>query len=420
MKILHLTDLFHPSIGGLESHVLNLVRERQRRGHEISVVTLTLQGPPSRRIEDTGYLVYRIASGATKLTWLYENLDRPFSPPFPDPIVSRELRRIVDHDMPDAVHAHNWMAYSYLAIKRPDDPPLLWMQHDYSLGCPKKTAMYSHGDGVCPGASLTHCLTCAPAQYGRLKGTAITVGLRAANRVLTKKTDKLVANSTPVVRFDEDSVLSAERMEVVGTFVGSDLAAESLSVPRPDFLPPDDGYILFVGALGAHKGVYELLDAYSRLREGKPPLVFLGTPQPDSPSSWPDDVIVQHNVDHAQVMSAWRHCGIGVIPSKWAEPFGLVAVEASSMGKPIVASRIGGLADLVLDGVTGFAVAPGNVSELTTALQRLVDDPELRRILGEQGVTFAQRFSVTSVTDHLDEVTQNMIDEHRAARGRTN
>ena len=41
MKILHLTDLFHPNIGGLESHVLNLVRERQRRGHEISVVTVS-------------------------------------------------------------------------------------------------------------------------------------------------------------------------------------------------------------------------------------------------------------------------------------------------------------------------------------------------------------------------------------------
>jgi glycosyltransferase involved in cell wall biosynthesis len=71
-----------------------------------------------------------------------------------------------------------------------------------------------------------------------------------------------------------------------------------------------------------------------------------------------------------------------VAPSLWQEPFGLVAVEAMAAGKPVIASRTGGLADIVRDGESGLLVPPGDAPALAAALERLLDDIALRRAMG--------------------------------------
>ena len=67
------------------------------------------------------------------------------------------------------------------------------------------------------------------------------------------------------------------------------------------------------------------------------------------------------------------------------EGFGLVYLEAGAHGLPIVAHAIGGVPEAVIDGYTGLLVAPGNTAALTAAFARLLDDPTLRRNLGEAG-----------------------------------
>ena len=76
---------------------------------------------------------------------------------------------------------------------------------------------------------------------------------------------------------------------------------------------------------------------------------------------------------------------ICAVPSVWEEPFGLVAVEAMACERPVCASRVGGLQDIVVDGETGLLVAPGDAEALATALARLLDDAVLRRSMGTAG-----------------------------------
>jgi glycosyltransferase involved in cell wall biosynthesis len=97
-------------------------------------------------------------------------------------------------------------------------------------------------------------------------------------------------------------------------------------------------------------------------------------------------------------MEAWRHAGIGLVPSLWPEPFGLVAVEAMRSGVPVVASRIGALPGIVVDGVTGILVTPGESAELRAAIRRLDQDPELRARMGAAGLMQARQFSAETVT----------------------
>ena len=86
-----------------------------------------------------------------------------------------------------------------------------------------------------------------------------------------------------------------------------------------------------------------------------------------------------------QLPELYAGADICVVPSVWREPFGIAAVEAMAAGKPVVASRAGGLADIVADGVTGLLVEPGDAVALADALARLIADPGLREKMGRAG-----------------------------------
>jgi len=99
------------------------------------------------------------------------------------------------------------------------------------------------------------------------------------------------------------------------------------------------------------------------------------------------------------------------IPSIWEEPFGLVAAEAMMMGRPVVASRTGGLPEVVEDGHTGFLVTPKDEEALATALLRLLCNRELANQMGAAGRRIAlAQFTEENVTKGFLEVYQRLLD----------
>jgi glycosyltransferase involved in cell wall biosynthesis len=373
-------------------------------------------GRPSDEVEDVGVRVHRIAAGFERLPFGWAARDvAPYHPPCPDPVVAATLRRILDRERPDVVHAHNWMVYSYLAFKTKAHPPVLWMQHDYSLACAKKTRRFTSPDERCPGASLGRCVRCASDQYGVTKSAAVTLGLYASNAALLRRVDRFVANSEPVARRAREAVGLRADVTVVSSFVEDDLAAQADAVPRPGYLPAGDGYLLYVGGLGPHKGVQDLLDAYGRLA-APPPLVVLGAPMAGQPERWPDGAIVRERVPHHEVMAAFKHCAMGIVPSRWEEPFGFVALEAGAVGKPVVATDVGGLRGVVLDGETGVLVPPRDPAAIARAVQELLDDPARAVAMGEAGRRHAGTFSVRLAAPRFDALLEELVERHRAGR----
>ena len=389
LRILQVTDLFEPFIGGMEQHVKTLSRELAQRGHDVTVATAHLPGTAVNETVD-GFRIRRITGwcGRALAGW-YERVEAPFHPPVPDPGVVAALKRIIEESRPDVVHAHGWITYSCLAIARHQRLALVVTLHDHSFACARKTLMHK-GLEVCAGPRLDVCLRCAPGQYGIVKGAALTMGLRAA-RPLHNRVESWVAIS----RFVADS----SRCAMPHGCTISVIPPTSAQPPpgrRPAWLPAD-GYALFVGALGRHKGLNWLLDAYAG-GGFRRPLVVVGTTQHDTPRTWPAGVVVRTDVPHQEVMDTWRHAGIGLVPSLWPEPFGLVAVEAMRSGVPVVASRIGALPGILADGITGILVTPANTAELRAAIRRLEDEPTLRRTMGAAGLVQAEKFSPETVT----------------------
>ena len=103
-------------------------------------------------------------------------------------------------------------------------------------------------------------------------------------------------------------------------------------------------------------------------------------------------------VPPAELHRLYARAAVVACPSH-REGFGVACLEAMAHGRPVVASGVGGLLDLVVNGETGILVEPGNVPSLRAALGRLLADPELRRRMGEAGRRrAAEHFAWPTVT----------------------
>lgn len=415
MRIVQLTDFYRPTIGGLERHVETLSRESAKLGHEVIVVTLRTGDLPARE-EIDGVRIVRINGWSTKFSRLYADPNRPFHPTFPDPGALASLRAVIAETRPDIVHSHSWIENSYYPLydASPEGPAHVVTLHDYGLACAKKT--YQHQSGTCASPGLAKCVSCATKDYGPVRGPALAIGQRAGRRML-RRADAYLAISGTVAASARQVLPPDMRIELVPSMVAEGLAELAETTPRPDFLPPEDGYLLFVGALGPHKGVDVLLEAYRRLRH-RVPLVLIGTPRADTPEIDDPKVRIVRDVPSAKVMSAWRHCSVAIVPSVWEEPMGQVAVEAMLAQRPVVASDVGGLRDIVVNEETGLRVPPRDPAALAEAIDRLLDDPTLCKQMGLAGSEKAVRYTSQVVVPEILTVFESVLERRRRAAGR--
>jgi glycosyltransferase involved in cell wall biosynthesis len=152
--------------------------------------------------------------------------------------------------------------------------------------------------------------------------------------------------------------------------------------------PTEPPAVLFVGRLSAEKGILELVQAADGMK-----LVVAG----DGPLRERVPGALGF-VPHHELGPLYERAAVVAVPSH-REGFGVACAEAMAAGRPVVASAVGGLLDLVVDGETGLLVPPRDVQALRAALERLLADGELRQKLGAAGrERVRERFSWPAVT----------------------
>lgn len=404
MKILMLAQFYPPIIGGEERHVRNLSIALAARGHDVSVATLAGADAPDFEVE-SGVKVYRIKGSMQRASFLFKEADRAHAPPFPDPELTLNLRRIIRREAPDIVHAHNWLVHSVLPLKSPRGPRLVLTLHDYSHVCARKNFM--HEGKPCAGPATAKCLSCAGEQYGTAKAAVTTLANFASSRLERAVVDKFLTVSSAVAEGNQLARFGVP-FEVVPNFVPDSIGVLSDEVdPRVDLLPKD-GFILFVGDLQRLKGTDKLIEAYATLK-GARPLVLIGRPGPDTPRNLPPNVTIHHNWPHTAIMHAWSRCTFGVAPSVWPEPCATVVMEAMGVGKPFIATGIGGMPDLVDDGVSGLIVPPGDVAALAAALHRLDSDAALRERMAAGARIKVQTLMAKAVVPRIERIYEELL-----------
>jgi glycosyltransferase involved in cell wall biosynthesis len=187
-------------------------------------------------------------------------------------------------------------------------------------------------------------------------------------------------------------------------YVPVDLAPSPAAAPWPTGNGPVVG---FVGRIEPRKGALDLARAAPAIRDGAPGarIVVLGDEPPYAPDpEYTRRVLGSSEVEHHpwsdHAPGLMGHLDVLVLPS-YEEPFATVLAEAMAVGTPVVATRIGGLPEMVRDGVTGRLVAPGAPGELAAAVLEVLGR---REEMGAAARAHASRFGVDGYVDRVEQL----------------
>jgi len=264
-------------------------------------------------------------------------------------------------------------------------------------------------EALCDGPGVRKCLGCASDHYGPAKGIPTTLASWGMAAIERAAVDMFVPVSQATAA-GNGLIGGRQPFRVIPNFLSDDDTALHDSWDQYLAQLPAEPFLLFVGDLRRFKGLDVLLRAYASLKE-PPKLVLIGRITAEAPTSFPPNVLVLNSWPHGAVIAAWQHAIAGLLPSIGLETFGIAALEGMASGRPVIASRIGGLADVVVDGETGFLVPPGDAEALRQAIERLLADAALRERMGQAAARWAAEFRAGAVVPRIEQVYRQLLQD---------
>src|SRR3954447_25773297 len=195
VRVMMLAQSVAPIVGGEERVVEDLSRELVARGHDVSIATLRQPGD-SAPDELAGARVHTMRSTSYRIARTNQDTERRHAPPAPDPETVFDLRRVLQRERPQIVHAHNWIVPPSLPLAREAQSALVLSLHDYGLVC--ATKRLRRKDEVCSGPAPVKCQLCAAEHYGPVKGLVAAFGTRSSESRLRRNVDVFLPVSSTV------------------------------------------------------------------------------------------------------------------------------------------------------------------------------------------------------------------------------
>lgn len=311
-----------------------------------------------------------------------------------NPRVYRDIRGIIKKERPEVIHFHNTFPLispsAYYAARK-EHIPVIQTLHNYRLLC-SSAILYREGRTCeeCIGRKVPW----PGVYYGCYKESmAFSAGV-AAMLTLHRSLgtwDKMVTSYIAMTEFARNK------------FIEGGLPAGKITV-KPHFLDSDPGagkgegdYAIFVGRLSSEKGVETLLNAWRELGNtlklkivGDGPLAprIKQVAQGNSNIEWLGSKSTR------EVYALMRNATCLIFPSEWYETFGLVVIEALAHGTPVIASRIGGVSEIVEHAKTGLLFMPGDQHDLIRQIHWLRNNPQqVSKMRQEARLRFLAKYS---------------------------
>jgi glycosyltransferase involved in cell wall biosynthesis len=171
------------------------------------------------------------------------------------------------------------------------------------------------------------------------------------------------------------------------------------AVPQLDRRPHDGVVLAFAGRFGPQKALDVLFGAVARVPEVRLRVAGAGVLDGDPPPN----AELLGALPREQVLRLFADADASVLSSSW-ENFPHTVVESLAVGTPVIATRVGGVPEVVEDGVNGLLVAPGDVEALAGAIRRFAAEPELRVRLREAAAPSVARFAPEVVYGELERI----------------
>jgi glycosyltransferase involved in cell wall biosynthesis len=314
------------------------------------------------------------------------------------------IRHFLRRERPDLVHFHNiFPLLTPAAVReaRHHGTPVVLTVHNYRFACPAGTLLRNgqiHEDCI-EGSSLLCGLRNARGVWTESIAYGIALEIQRRTRMLQRWVDAYVTPSRFAALMLARAGYPKDRIHTIshGTPI-----AETPSRPG--------SYALYAGRLSPEKGTHTLIAA-SRLAPDVPLVVAGdGVLAPLLRAAAGAEIAYVGRVDHGKVDELMRLAAFTVIPSECYEnqPYG--ALESMAVGTPLLASRLGGLAEIIEDGVNGVLVPPGDPTALADAMRDIWMDRSRVSEMGRRAWTDAlERFAPRTHIERLVSLYQGLL-----------
>ncbi|MBU8922102.1 MAG: glycosyltransferase family 4 protein [Bacteroidales bacterium] len=376
MRIL-MVQTYHYYRGGDSTCMFNLTSLLEQEGHE--VVPFAMQHPQNLESPYSEHFSSEID---------FPKMLEEFSVGTALSVVSKSIynreakariSRLIDEVKPDIAHFHNIHGHLTTSIMGPlrrKKIPIVWTLHDYRLVCPNTT--FLRGGEICE--------KCLPRKYHHVLLGKCKKGSRAASLVamMTTVFDRVSRVPARTSRFITPSAflkgklvegrIDPAKISVIPNFVD----VQSFNTGR------EEDYFLYFGRISHEKGIDLLIEAVSEMKVGRLKVVGEGPSSEElkklvKQTGAPVEFLGFRSGD--ELRSLLEGAMFVVVPSTWYENLPFSVMEALAAGKPVIATDIGGIPEMVEDEGNGLLFPLGDVAALKGCLARLIEDGELRRAM---------------------------------------
>ena len=382
MKIL-LVNKFHYRKGGAETYYLTVGSELERMGHEVAY--FSMKHPNNLPCKWDRYFVAQREYNDVKnpLSAVRDGIALIYSPE-----AKRNFQALCEEFRPDVVHLNN--VHRQITLSILDAPylkehhvPVFYTAHDYVTICPGYLMLDGEGhvcDACLEDGKYRHCIEnrCVKGSRAKSALAALEASFNRAHRS-NERIDRVIAPSSFMRSKLIEGGWPEGKVVALQNFADDAILARASGVAG-DVTDRESPYLLFFGRLSAEKGVDVLLRAFDAAAPSLPRdmrLIVVGD-GPDaaefrelaaSLDSAPRIEFAGYQTGDA-LQTYVERASLAIASSRCRENMPYSIVEAFAAGTPVVGTRIGGIPELVADGVTGFACEPGDVATMADAMVR--------------------------------------------------
>ena len=289
----------------------------------------------------------------------------------------RSLNKLLSHFQPDIAHAHNIygrLTSSVLDLLYEKNIPILMTLHDYKLICPNYKLL-------CNGRICEDCKGCNFYMAARNKChknsfTASAIyAFEAYFNQLFQKFKKNVRFFIAPSLFLKNKLIDfgwpSEKIKYIPNYL-------VLSELEPKYAPGK--YFLYLGRLSTEKGVSTLIKAFMKIKSDKVNLWIVGEGhirnQLEKIASADSRIRFTGYLSGNTLKQTSSDALAVIVPSEWYENASISILESFAFGKPVIGSRIGGIPEMVEEGLNGYLFEPGNADDLKDKLELMLSKPK--------------------------------------------
>ncbi|MFC1550424.1 glycosyltransferase family 4 protein [Candidatus Neomarinimicrobiota bacterium] len=363
MRILFWTGFFPPNIGGIEVFSAQLVTALKDRGHDLCILTSHSGQQLPDKMDYYGISVYRFQFYNSLLNNDLKAMKH----------IQIAVKQLKQEFQPEIIHLNIFAS----------EPSLFYQQHTQSASNSKIILTIHALPILNANKSPLYSRSLSSMDYVTTVSRAMRTGLLKTFRNM-KKEIHVIHNG---------------------------LALPQIKCIQPTYNPPN---IITIGRVCKEKGFDIALKAFAIVQKTFPAakLTIAGDgPELTNLRNLTNELGINNQVNFLgwvepdQVPELLNTASIVLMPSRWKEPFGLVALQASQMAKPVVATSVGGIPEIIEHEKTGLLVENEDYSQMAEGIITLISNPEWAINLGLAGRKRAEtKFSITNMTDKYEEL----------------